>query len=353
MKFNKRKAILIASGFLFFLLYVVFAARPLSEALHLEPAWTIDIAEAEVQPAAGKELLPYKLGHTLGYFTPEGAIVSRVTFPFAASISSSYWAAFLPDASRTVFYTSDGREAGVIGGSGFPFFDEDRAFLFSPGGAAVSRISGTGQILWTNEGYAPITSFESTPNGAVAGYADGIIRLFSPEGAVHEVEPGGSGFPVILGAALSPDARMVASVSGIQGQRFILTRVEGEVNKVVSHRYLERETNEQVLVKFNAGGTCVYYNPLGALCVYDCLRGTTTEIPVDGAVIDVQEVPGGPFAFGLSKSGITYTVWILEKMSKVVGSFSFEADSAFIRTSPGALYVGKNSTIAKINVSRR
>jgi hypothetical protein len=343
-----------AAGGVFFLLYVVFAAKPLAASLSLEPAWVVDTASAAGTPASGDSaLIPFRLGQSMGYFTPDGVIHSLSTYSFAAAISAQYQAAFLPGAAETAFYTPDGRQAGVIRESGFPFFEDDRIFLFRPGGAAVSQLSETGAVLWTYEGYTPITAFASSPAAAAAGYADGIVRVLFPDGSAHEIAPEGSGFPVILGVDIAPDGRLVASVSGINGQRFTLTRMEGGVNKVIAHRYLQKETREQTLVKFNAAGDCVYYNPRDALCVFDCRRDSFTEIPVDGVVIDVQEMPGGDFVFVLSKKQREYTVWVLEKMSKPAGSFSFEADSAFIRTSPGALYVGKNTTISKINVSRR
>jgi hypothetical protein len=356
VKKRRRWVILGASGVIFFLLYVILGAKPIAPSLRLHPAWIIGI-NAEPAPLPPEtEGIPFKLGKNMGYFTVEGRILSRRTFPFAASISAQYQAAFSPDASRTAIYANTGAQTGVIKEAGFPFFEDDRIFLFRPGGTAFSRLSETGEVLWTYESYSPVTAFESSAGGIAAGYADGIIRVFSPEGLVHEVIPGGSGYPVILGVDISPDGKLIASLSGIAGQRFTLTQIDGGVNKVIAHRYLEKETNEQALVRFNASGDCVYYNPWGALCVYDSKRGVTTEFPVDGAILDIQEMPGESLVFWLSKKvsdgTARYTVWILEDSSHLVGSFSFEAEAAFIRTSPGALYVGKDTTISKITVSR-
>jgi hypothetical protein len=170
---------------------------------------------------------------------------------------------------------------------------------------------------------------------------------------MHEIIPGGSAYPVILGADISPDASLVASLSGIGGQRFVLTRVENSVNKVIFHRYVDEETREQMLVTFNAAGNVVYYNAKNGLNVYDVKRNALARIPLDGNVLAIEELPSENFAVVLSRKDSTYTVWILEDTSKLIGSFSFEAAHAFIKCADGALYVGKNMSISKIAVSRR
>jgi hypothetical protein len=362
----KLRVMLIVSGILFFLIYVFLGAKPLSPSLRLDPAWTVDITDfrdarddtPQTPPhATPPVLIPYKLGQTMGYFTPDGKIDSLITFPFRSAISGAYHAAFLANAQNTEFYHTDGSLAGVIRASGFPYFDDDRIVLFHPGGAAFSLVNPDGVLAWTYEGYAPISAFESSKAGIAMGCVDGVIRVFAPDSnAAHEIIPGGSTYPVILGADISPDGKYVASVSGIGGQRFVLTKIEGGVNKVLFHRYISDETREQTLVQFNAAGTVVYYNSKNALCVFDSVRGFTEEIPFEGELLAIAEMPEDNFVFALTRvasSGgqATYTVWVLEDSSKQAGSFSFTADHAFIRTSPGALYVGKDTLITRINVS--
>jgi hypothetical protein len=297
----------------------------------------------------------------MGYFTSGGELASLVSFPYHASISRFYQAEFLPNANKTEFFHSTGVRAGIIDEIGFPYFEDDRAFMFHPGGASFSAVNVDGAIAWTYEGYAPITAFASSKEGAAAGGADGIIRVFAHNSLPHEIVPGGSTYPVILGTAISPDGKMVACISGIERQRFVLTKIENGVNKVLFHKYLENETREQVFMRFNAKGSAVYYGVKGALCVFDIAHGRTKEIPINGELLAVAELENLNFAFALSKNNSTYTVWILENTSTLAGSFSFEANNAFISTgtandiahNAGALYVGKDTLISKIIVRRK
>jgi hypothetical protein len=178
---------------------------------------------------------------------------------------------------------------------------------------------------------------------------------------MREIEPGGSEYPVILGVAISPDGSKIASISGISRQRFTLTRIDdassGGNAKVLFHRYLENEVRSRSQVRFNRQGTAVYYESDGTLCVFDIAAGATTEIPIGGRLLSVAESDrrhGENLVFALSKNGAAYTVWVLEKFSNLIGSFSFNADHAFISADvDNAVYIGKDRTISKINVIRK
>ena len=47
-----------------------------------------------------------------------------------------------------------------------------------------------------------------------------------------------------------------------------------------------------------------------------------------------------------------YSVYIIEKFTSFTGCFQFQADAAFIETDEENLYIGKNSTISKIKISK-
>jgi hypothetical protein len=340
----------------FFFAYLFLGSKPIAPAISLEPEWALNVAAFREENARQDgELIPYKLGQIMGYFTSGGSIASLVTFPNHAVISRFYQAEFLPNADKTDFFYNDGSLAGTIEKSGFPYFEEDRVFVFHPGGASFSAVNSDGSAAWTYEGYAPITAFSSSKGGAAAGGADGVIRVFAHNASPHEIIPGGSTYPVILGAAISADGKTVASVSGIEKQRFVVTKIENGVNKVLFHRYLSADTRSQTLVQFNAKGSAVYYGVQGALCVFEFARSRTKEIPLDGELLSVVETKNQSLVFALSKKDSKYTVWILQDMSKLAGAFSFEAEHAFIAVGENedALYIGKNMFISKMNVMRK
>ena len=54
--------------------------------------------------------------------------------------------------------------------------------------------------------------------------------------------------------------------------------------------------------------------------------------------------------FLLGKKDNSYTVYIIERTNVLEGYFSFEADSAFIKTYDNYLFTGKDETISRITI---
>ena len=205
MKLKKNVSFLIVCLCVLFIIYF-FAAE-----IQLKPEWTIDISRVSAESTPEKSI-PFKLGQTIGYFTPDGKITAERTFPYKAVISSSYYALYGPDDEAIPFYTPNGTQAGTIPRYGFPFIDEDRVYIFLPGGNSFARCSSDGSQRWLYEGTMPIVTFSSSPAGCAAGFADGSIKAFSPNGQITQsFSPGGSNYSVILGIAISPSGNYIRS----------------------------------------------------------------------------------------------------------------------------------------------
>lgn len=333
--------------------YIIFAVRPLGTEYQFLPEWKIDVTNPTVRDTAeGDTLLPFKLGQSMGYFTPEGKVVRFETFPFKASISRSFYTSYTANNSGTDFWTPDGEKAGTISASGFPMIDGDRIFVFQPGGSAFLMCSGDGSRRWEYSGAVPITAFDSAADSCVAGFADGTVCEFSSDGEIRQrFAPGGSDYPVILGAAISPDGEHIATVSGQTRQRFVLAKKDGVQTKIVFHEFLPSDEPLQQLVKFTSDSALVFYHCKDAIGIVSTRTGKSARLKMSGQAISLQEL--GNLVFVLTKRGRTYTVYAIEKFATPAGSFSFQADAAFILADGGRLYVGKDSTISCIDIQKK
>ena len=208
---NKKKTVIVGVG-IFSLVYIMFALRPLGTELHLTPEWTEDISRVQ-EPREGDTPIPYRMGQSIGYFTEDGRILSRMPFAFKAAISDQFYTTYTPDSEKVTVYNNLGAESATVKEYGFPFFDEDRIFVFLPGGSSFVQCNPDGTRRWLYESYAPVTAFSSSSNGTVAGFADGTIVAFSKDGIVNQrFKPEGSTIPVILGAAISSDGKLIATL---------------------------------------------------------------------------------------------------------------------------------------------
>lgn len=276
------------------------------------------------------------------------------TFPYKASITEHQYVTYGTDSAEMPFYNPKGEEIGKIKGYGFPYFQDNRKFLFLPGGSSFSKLGEDGSIEWTYEGYAPITAFSSSEKRAVVGLAEGNIISFKEDGQIdQEFKPVGSAYKVILGAAVSNDGEYVAAVSGQEEQRFVLARKVNGYMEVVFHKYLGSDSNRQVLVKFSKDENYIYFNYEGGIGIVNTKTHRFSQIPIKGHILSIRESEQNGIIFILSKNGKTYTVSAVELFDIFRGAFSFEADSAFIAVRDDSLFVGRNSRICKMTVTNK
>lgn len=340
---------------IFCFLYIILSFRPLGTELHLTPDWTLSIDREEVDFGAGQNLVPFKLGQVIGYFDADGTIASCVPFSFNAAISSRYYAVYNANNNGTDVKNPDGTTALTLDVPGFPFFSDDRIFIFFPNGNSVAHYDASGKKVWEYENYAPITAFASSEGGSVIGFADGQIVSVKNDGSIDQrYYPGGSEFSSIYGAAVSADGSLIACVSGLKQQRFIVSRRnQGEHPKVIFHEYLPAESNQLRLVKFNRDASLVFYDYNGGLGVAD-LKGTkSAHIPLAGNVVQIEEAPDFDLVFILSRNGEKYTVTVLEPFDQVLSTTSFKANHAFLLVRNNYVFIGRDSKISRISLSER
>ena len=92
MKNKKNISFYILLSLIFCISYIVLAIKPLGTEHQFSPEWKIDVTNpSTVKPEEDSKLLPFKLGQTLGYFTPDGKVITFVSFPMKASISSKFY----------------------------------------------------------------------------------------------------------------------------------------------------------------------------------------------------------------------------------------------------------------------
>ena len=353
MKTKAPSSIYIIITAIFTFLYIFLAAKPLNKEYHFTPEWLVSTANPSIKENSdNKDLIYFKLGKSLGYFTENGDITLYKAFPEKASISNEYYSIYSTTAGETKIYNSLGKETGKFVNSGFPFFIGKNIYNFLPGGASFSMCSETGETLWTYEGIMPITAFNSEDNFTVAGFVDGTIKIFKNEDGtlLNAYSPGGSDFSAILGIDVSSDGKYIASISGHDKQRFIISEINSDHPRIIFHKYLTNDTKVRTLVHFCNNQKKVVYVCENTINIYDMKKNKNYKIPIDSRIIDIAETENQIFLLG--KKGTVNSIYILEKTNILEGKFSFEAENSFIRTKDNSLYVGKDNTISKILITR-
>jgi ribonuclease BN (tRNA processing enzyme) len=169
---------------------------------------------------------------------------------------------------------------------------------------------------------------------------------------VLEFVPGGSDYPVILGAGISNSGNYLAAISGHSNQRFVLAEKKGDRAKIIFHKEFDNELSRQMLVKFRQDESAVYYSCSDGLGVVNCRSLESSVIPLEGDILSIQEDEDGT-VFVLSKDDSSYSVSVIEAYNVYSGSFSFDAEAAFMSVKDGSLFVGHDSKISRIDIQRK
>lgn len=338
-------------------LYIILAFTPLSTELQLTPEWTFDITEQSATSTSSLNVLPFRLGQNAGYFTHDGKIAFIKNFDYKTTISSSYMIPYSKTSKEFEVYNTKGEVAATISRGGFPYIAGDKIFVMLPGGSGFDYVDLAGNSLTRHFHTSPITAFNSGKNLTIAGYSDGKLCTFDKNMVEqYTLTPGGSDTEVILGANVSPEGNYFACVSGQNNQRFVLYKNEANHAKIVYHRYLKKSIVHQTLVYFSNDESTVYYNDATGVGIVNIEKSRYSHIDIPGTILNIQESPVAESVYILSKkrerSHNIYTITILENKSHKTSSFSFEAESAFILTDENSLFIGKDSKISKLVISK-
>lgn len=369
MKLRKKISLFVLISLLFIIIYMFFAGIPLRKELQLSPRWTTDFStglsslsqdvtgvfQLKSDVSATQKTIPFKLGQNFGYFLPDGTITAFQSIPFKATISSSLWCAFSSDTKEFTVYNPTGEKICSVEGYGFPFVQDDRVFLFSPGGSTFSKYSLDGKQEWIYESYVPIVAFNSSEGGCVAGLADGNLLHFSAKATKpSSFYPGGSDYQVILGADISNSGNLVSCISGLNKQRFVLIQIQNNLPKVIYHEYLDGNVTEQCFVGFSNKtdeAAIVFYQNAAGLGIYSSDESKSKNIKLDGKVLTVVEAPEENTLFVLTKvDQKLFKVYMVDNYSELSGSFSFEATNASLFVQDNSLFIGKDTSISRLDL---
>src|SRR5574344_1657543 len=158
MKTKKSRLLIILFTVFFIVIYLFLAVKPIPDEYQFNPEWRISVSSPLIQKDSDNKSIYFKLGQSIGYFDKNGKINNIVSYPSKSSISNSYYCTYNVDAHNTPFYKPDGSKAGIIHEYGFPFFNDDRIYVFLPGGTSLSKCNSEGENKFTDTATTAISA---------------------------------------------------------------------------------------------------------------------------------------------------------------------------------------------------
>jgi len=363
MKIKEKKWFFSLLGFLIVVIYVLFSSQPLKKELQLLPEWTVNLedsylahrdADSHFVQNEREVLLPFLQGQYLGAVYPSGEIAFIEAYAQRASLSKKYWIPYEMNAKKTLVHSMDGGESFQIKEEGFPFAIDSFLFTFFPGGNSFGSYDAEGQLLWTASQWSPISAFSVSQDAIAVGYIDGNLRLFSADGdLLFSSYPAGSKYEIIYGAVLSSDTQLLASICGLEKQRFVLYTVDGENTKIIHHEYIDGEKTRARFMQFNADMSKVFYDVDQGLAAFDIKTKTTNLVPLTGNICSMQNLSFENIIAVLSKKNNSWYLSLLDAYDEIIASFSFTAESASLFTYENALFLGRDASLSKMELVRK
>ena len=336
---KNRKSIQIVIIFLLFIAYFFFAARPIPRETVLTPVWISSLeAEAPVvlrQTGRTNHLTPFNLGSRFGYVDSTGQFVLNKIKSDNVYLSENMWTEYPDEPSQIEVKNITGETIVTIEKTrGYPVLLDNRIFILGSEMNSLSEIDTSGNVLWTYEYGAILTTIDAAAGLVLTGSIDGVIEILNSEGRrIFHFRPGGSRYEVILGCAISRNGSHFGVISGIDQQRFLLFERHGNIGgeyKVVYHEFLETGFRREVRVLFIDDDRRIVYECENGLGVYNIKARRGTIIPLDGEIAAID---------ASGDQGFFFLITSRPSQRKELIGIKFSQDGLFRRSSRNTIFM--------------
>ena len=285
---------------LIFIAYFFIGARPIPRETVLAARWISSIENES--PAAEQiheqlhqqmPLTPFTLGSRFGYVDTSGQFAMNQIRTGEIFLCENHWVQH--DAQPSIIEIMNTAGQTVLSFDslrGYPILLDNRIFLLGSDQNKLSEIDTGGNVIWTFEFGAPLTTIDVAAGLVLTGSLDGIVEILDSQGRrIFHLEPGGSRYSVILGSAFSRDGMRFGIISGIDQQRFILLERTGSgfEYQIVHHEFLGEGFRRPVRISFIDNDQRIVFERLGGIGSYAIRSRQSIFIPIDGEIAAMDE----------------------------------------------------------------
>lgn len=291
---EKKIPYLLPLSLILLIAYTFLAARPLEVEPALSPAWVTPLAAtgaADGDTALPEGAIPFSTGTHFGYVSKSGELAFCQEQGERLSLAPFAWSSNRARPEETIIHsTAPSFPSRSAKQAGYPWLADHGAWIVAPEQNGISLLDEGGTARWTRYFTSPITSLDAADGVLLVGLLEGAILAIDRENTVlFSFSPGASRIEAIYGAILSPDARYMAIMSGLDRQRILLLERAGQAWKVVWHRYTDSDFRRPVSMRFLDGNTWLLHEDSGGVSLVDTARRSSRFIALDGTVLDATD----------------------------------------------------------------
>jgi hypothetical protein len=260
--------------------YYFLAAQPLEKENYL----TVGISKASTVP--DQAILPIKVDNKLSYLSSDLKIAHQVVSGDQIAYSPQYYTMTTPDLPYFTLYTASGKMINRIYDDNVPVIFDDKIFTINYEEGFITHYDKEGAKLWSYHTGAFITTLMPNETSVALGLINGDIIILDHLGQqIALYHPGGSQIHAIYGIAISSDGQYIATISGLNPQRFLLLRKGNYDYTPIYDRHLNTQFSRAVQIRFDKNNSQVFYEENGFINTYSIKDKKWFHIPVVGEMV--------------------------------------------------------------------
>ncbi len=356
---KKRPARVFFVALIVIILYFALFPYPLGRETVAKPVWSVTLADPGArQPPAPPDIAkaiaaPFYLGDVFGYAAADGRILHAERALFRVALSQAGFVNYTRLGTNWILQNANGERVLSFSGYGYPLLSGDgrRIFIVKTDLSGLIELDKTGDAAWSRDFPALLTTISVPGDFLLVGLLNGSLLLLDGRGSPkYEHVTGGSRLPVVLGAAVSPDGSLIASVSGIAPQFLTVLRRQGTGFGEMAKEVLASDFRREVRVSFSPDSRYLLVEGERAAGLFDPAAPRLAWLPLPGDLAEASFPGGGRLTAIASHDGALVDLRILRPFTALILNETFSAQQVFLGTIEGDLLLGMDGRLLRIGL---
>ena len=358
---KKRPARVFFVVFIVIILYFALFPYPLGREIVARPVWSVTLPDPSApQPSTPPApdspkaaAAPFQLGDLFGYAGANGDILYAEKTLFRVALSQAGFVNYTRLGTNWILQNVRGARVLSFSGYGYPLLSEDggRIFIVKSDLSGLIEVDRAGDVIWSRDFPAILTTVSVPGDYLLVGLLNGTLLLLNGRGSpVYEHVMGGSRLPVILGATVSADGALMASVSGIAPQILTVLRRQATGFAEVAKEVLASDFRREVRLSFSPDSRYLLVEGERAAGIFDPAAERLAWLPLPGGLADVSFPGGGRLTAVVARNGTLVELQILRPFTAPILKETFTAQQLFLGTVEGDLLLGLDGRLLRIGL---
>ena len=356
---NRRPASVFFTAVLLTVLYFALFPYSLGRELVAKPAWAVDLSAASSNSAAAGQPLtddtgaaPFQLGGSFGYIRPDGALVHLESTLFRVALSRAGYINYTRVGTDWIMRDPRGGRLLAFSGYGYPLLSEDgqRVLVVDPDMTGVLEVDGNGDMAWSRDFPAILTSLSVEPDFLAAGMLNGSLQLLGRHGTpLFQVSPASGRVATVYGCGVAPDGSYLASVSGTRPQVLTVLGRRGSSYAESLRVPLGTDYRREIRTGFSPDSRYFYYESASAVGLVEPSSGRLSSVALGGNLAGRSFLGNGLAAFA-SHDGGRVSLHLVRPFVATIDSEGFRAGDLFLGAIGGQLLLGMDSQLLRVEI---